>query len=182
MSSDDARVYKQFLRESSEGIRKWVAASCWHRNMTESEAMWRIYVPSGSGVAIRTTAKRLREAVELSSSDGTLGVFEVEYTDDAYVSDSNLYRAVSLKRQSYLHEQEVRAVIWPRSGLNFAQEEPDFAHGIDVNVNDLNLLITHIVVAPGTRGDIRESIEYMARSFDVSADVVPSILDRDPTV
>ncbi len=48
--SDDTEVHKK--------IREIHFVSCWHENETESEAMWKLYLKSGDGVAIQTTVVR----------------------------------------------------------------------------------------------------------------------------
>jgi len=35
--------------------------SCWHYNLTESGAMWRLYLKSNEGIAIRTTTKNFKK-------------------------------------------------------------------------------------------------------------------------
>ena len=83
--------------------------NCWHMNNSESEAMWRLYCPNNNGIAIQTTYKKL---VESTISDEYLHIGQVKYID--YESEvfpmDNVYYKLMHKRNSFVHEQEVRLI------------------------------------------------------------------------
>jgi len=45
-------------------MRRYVFVNPWHKNEFESAAMWKLYLKSEEGVAIRTTVERLKHAFE----------------------------------------------------------------------------------------------------------------------
>jgi hypothetical protein len=92
-------------------------ACCWHGNQHESEAMWRLYCPSGQGVAIQTTYGKLVEGIK---SDPNLYVGCVRYEDFATYAlpDANLFAVAMLKRASFSHEREVRIMASPSGELD----------------------------------------------------------------
>jgi len=103
---------EQLLRqvpEINQNIRTSTYASCWHWGNNESEAMWRLYCPTGEGVAIQTTYEKLVDSI---ASDPYLYIGQVTYLDyetDGFPSN-NLFYPVMHKRISFAHEQEVRLV------------------------------------------------------------------------
>lgn len=89
--------------------RKSLYVNCWHSGNTESEAMWRLYCPNDSGVAIQTTYRKLVASIK---NDPFFYIGSVTYID--YESQgfplNNMFYPVMHKRISFAHEQEVRLV------------------------------------------------------------------------
>lgn len=83
--------------------------NCWHLSSFESEAMWKLYSASADSVCIQTTSKSLRNQLPDTANFG-----KVRYIDFATYQlpePSLAYDPAFLKRQSFEHEKEVRAVI-----------------------------------------------------------------------
>ncbi len=82
--------------------------NCWHMNDGESVAMWRLYSPSGMGVALKSTFAKL---FDLTPSNVFVG--KVQYGDygQADIPDYTLFDPFVHKRRSFSHEDEARAVI-----------------------------------------------------------------------
>ena len=80
--------------------------SCWHSNPHESAAMWSLY-SRDNGIAIKTTSDLLADA--LRDCRPSVQLAAVEYTDivPGLLSGSPW----SIKRPSFQHENEIRAVI-----------------------------------------------------------------------
>lgn len=111
-------------------IRKSTYVNCWHTGSAESEAMWRLYCPNDSGVAIQTTYKKLVETVD---TDPQCYVGAVKYIDyeTQYIPLDNFYYPVMHKRLSFAHEQEVRLV---KSLSEYSTENaPEGPEGIEIN-------------------------------------------------
>lgn len=119
--------------------RSLLCASCWHENKTESAAMWNLYMGSGQGLAIKTTFAKFKESFQPAKIPVSAGM--IQYVDyDAHNLDpSNLFNFGILKRHSFEHERELRALIMDAS---------DNA-GIYVNVNLLDL-IQSVVISPNS--------------------------------
>jgi len=52
------------ISEYSKWIREFTAVNCWHMNKYESAAMWKLYLKSDEGIAIKSTFRRLRDSVK----------------------------------------------------------------------------------------------------------------------
>jgi hypothetical protein len=89
--------------------REYMYINCWHLGNNESEAVWRLYCPNDSGVAIQTTYQNLIDSI---ASDSFCYIGLVSYTD--YESEifppNNAFYPVMHKRISFSHEQEIRLV------------------------------------------------------------------------
>jgi hypothetical protein len=108
-------------------------------NDHESVAMWKMYLKSDQGVAIQSTAQRLKDCLATSRSDLKIG--EVEYLD--YDTDI-LTDPIFCKRKSLVYERELRAYIFDgEQALSDAPPPP----GLTVSV-DLDALVEKIYVSP----------------------------------
>jgi len=63
-----------------EQIRRLTCVNCWHVNEHESEAMWKLYLKSDEGIAIRSTHSRLIQSFD-DSKDVAICVGMVQYID-----------------------------------------------------------------------------------------------------
>lgn len=60
LGNEQARErYFQHIDDLSESFVGLVVVNCWHMNATESAAMWKLYLPGGEGIAIRSSFERL---------------------------------------------------------------------------------------------------------------------------
>jgi hypothetical protein len=137
-----AQVARTFIpqRESEALFHTYV--SCWHANQAESDAMWRLYSLQGQGIAVRTTFKRLREALDKEPKEICAG--RVKYIDYGWHSiemQDGMY-VVFHKRESFAHEQEVRLAYQIPEGERKAVGQA-FTPYVD-----LNDLIEQILVSP----------------------------------
>jgi hypothetical protein len=100
------------MATSQEMSRSESFANCWHEADCESMAMWGLYGASARGVAIRTTMKSLRAAIDHSRLPIYIG--RVKYVDWKQHDDhsGNLIAMWVRKDRSYGHESEVRLVNW----------------------------------------------------------------------
>ena len=87
-----------------------VLINCWHMNEFESAAMWDLYAKSG--IAIKTTFKRLKDSLDKGTPE-LIKFGLVGYTDfkSEWMAEDNLYHRFFLKRKSFEHEKELRAVL-----------------------------------------------------------------------
>ncbi len=163
-------------------LRKRVAVNCWHQNNHESEAMWKLYVPSGEGVALRTTIKSLKQS--LTSADEPMQISNVNYINyDRDLIDENLVLAPFItKRKSFEHEREVRALIYrPGDDLNTHVEysEPTIDSGILVPL-DLNILIEDIYISPTASVWFTDLIKSVVKKYSYDFKVYQSTLNDSP--
>jgi len=120
-------------------MRPILCASCWHENKTESAAMWDLYIGSGQGLAIRTTFAKFKEALKPSNINVSAGMVKYVDYDTHNLDITNIFNFGILKRNSFEHERELRALI---------MDDTDSA-GVYVDVN-LSDLIQGIVISPNS--------------------------------
>lgn len=171
--------------------------SCWHMNAVESMAMWRLYVTGREGIAVQSTFARLVSCFapfdgqdKGFNDDGTdrelrVHVGIVHYVDYDADTPANVPR-ILLKRWSFEHEHEIRAVAMDRSWGNSPRLGPDrqvltrFGAGGDLIPVDLVALITTVYVAPEAQPWFVELVRAVVRQYGFQFSVVQSDLDRDP--
>ena len=173
-ATDDERDHRHKVAEHNlaaiQNFRQIINVSCWHMNDTESDAMWQLYMPSGQGIAIRTTFGRFRNAVRESTSPVHGGVVEYIDYDTHEVDHSNLYNWSILKRRSFSHENEFRA---------FVSQPPDNGHGIAINV-DANELIDSVYVSPMAPAWHLDLLRNLTGTYDLDIPIHQSELYEHP--
>lgn len=163
--------WKEFVDRTLEGYKEergFFRVSCWHENENESAAMWKLYLKSDEGIAVRTTAGRLKQALQQTPEPLFIG--RVQYRPVQLLGDVMIGNAMRLaihKRKSFEHEHEVRVTsfYWNESGR--------------ITV-DLDSLIESVWLAPGTLPWIRSLVESILRRYSFTKKVFPSALDECP--
>ncbi len=128
------KVPKAVVRAAEKFSRRNYCVSCWHENEDESAAMWSIY-SSSDGIAVRSTVRRLKDALEEEGRD--VFIAKVRYSALTAPAASPL----AYKRKSFEHEKEVR--IWCLEPSRQDGQE----HGTYVSV-DLATLIEAVFISP----------------------------------
>lgn len=153
---DPRYAKREFGEEAFEELRRLTKVSCWHRASYESDAMWQLYAESRKGVAIRTTAERIRDAAkpfrlkpEFGNEDLWAG--NVNYVDLL----KERLRVGELDRFWYKHmafswEREFRLAVSVRSAEEFGVQVPE--HGVHVEF-DVAQLVDGIYLGPSLSKD-----------------------------
>jgi hypothetical protein len=73
--------------------------------------MWDLYSKRDAGVAIQSTYRRLSKSLD-TNNEHTVYIGKVQYVDfdTIWISPDNIYRLFLIKRKSFEHEQELRAI------------------------------------------------------------------------
>lgn len=133
-------------RAQIERIREITGAylvNCWHENDFESAAMWRLYLQSNEGIAIRSTKGKLRRILyEAIPKIEMWDVFYVDYQSGIPFDPHNLLNWATHKRKSFEHEREVRGIYY-----NNPFDKKPFLK-VSVNPNDLIDLVAVSPTAP----------------------------------
>jgi hypothetical protein len=165
-------------------IRQTYFVNCWHLNVHESAAMWKLYLKSHEGIAVRTNLARLSE----STGGEELIVGKVRYID--YASDRAFQNYESdfafCKRASFAYENEVRAlymnhgpVVENEFGMKVEKAPTDNPLGKRISV-DLDALIEEVYVAPTSPDWITDLVRAVLKRYSLSVKVCRSSLDEDP--
>jgi hypothetical protein len=126
-----------------EQISEQLYVNCWHTNADESAAMWAVY-STASGVAVTTTLDRLQFALRDASQSIEIATVHYRALTPNFAAGSPW----TIKRPSFAHEREVRAVF----------RDPGCGQaGIGVPV-DVAALMEKIYVTPEPRSEWMESV------------------------
>lgn len=172
--------YSEFMKE----LLTKQCVNCWHLNDYESQAMWKLYLKSDEGIAIRSTFKHLigcfDKSPELLVSAGMVQYIDYE---TEFLRYSNIFVPIMHKRVSYKHECELRVVIisgernergnacW----TNAAFDE----RGKDVAI-DVACLIDEVILAPLTQPWFERLVNSILEKLDYSIPVRRSSLADGP--
>jgi hypothetical protein len=189
----DERIKQQLAsllpqrKRALEFIRQSIYISCWHENAHESAAMWKLYLKSNEGVAVRSTFARLKESLAgAAKSVSCNSVDYLDYNTDSIPSGNALYPFMC-KRRSFAHEREVR--FWHWDGEEFTGRLvkandlslPDipFRAGVSMAV-DLHKLIDSVYVAPASPAWFHSLVRDVLTRYGYDKHVIQSSLDDDP--
>jgi len=163
------RIAEYYTRILSRGSHDLLFVSCWHVNDDESAAMWRVYAHSGEGIAIKSSFERFRDSFDDTKQVVYGGM--IEYVDFASYrpTTDNLFARATLKRRSFIHEQEFRGIVM----------HPTNEPGIPVPV-DLDRLISEIYVSPTADPWYAPLMQRMCARYGVKVEVRQSELLRHP--
>lgn len=165
-----SEFYKQFVKHTF--------VSCWHLSKYQSAAMWKLYLQSNEGIAIRSTFGKLKESLKkYKDHDVYIGkVNYIRYTKDL-IPEGSLFLYFH-KRMSFEHEKELRAVIqafsYDKEGDIDWSKSPH-GSGLNVSVN-LNILIERIVLAPFCPSWQMEVVKSVLNKYDLKKPVSRSLL------
>ena len=158
-----------------EFVGKTLHVSCWNKRNASSLKMWRAYLGSSNGIAVRTSVGRLLESFE---NPNNIGIGEIEYVNEGVPSldtDSGVMKYF-YKRNKFKFENEIRA-IWSdnpyhmRPGTDYAATFGD--NGVFLEV-DLKELVAEIVVNARRRSNFYKDIAKLAAKQGLSERVRPS--------
>jgi hypothetical protein len=161
---------------------KYTAISCWHMNEFESAAMWSLYLKSDEGIAIQSSYKKLKKSI-IDDEKVYLGVVKyIDYNSHFIEKNNNTLIPFVLKRKSFEHERELRAVMVKKpisSGIiDFNKETIKGGVPIKVNIEEL---IDKIYIAPNAPkwfySLVKKIINEMYK-FDI--EVLPSDINNTP--
>lgn len=98
-------------RDFIEGaMRKLTYVHCWFGWDNEDQKMWDEYGDNGCGVCVRTTARRLREALG-ALPDFSINLCGVTYSGDEHpIAEIISFLAACRKRPHFSHEREIRLI------------------------------------------------------------------------
>jgi hypothetical protein len=180
MAPSMARIY--------EFGRTHTYLNCWYIGAGESYAMWKIYDAIGKGVAIRTTAGRLKDAL-VGSHKPALSGAKVQYVDysTTLIPESNLFYPYVHKRLSFSHESEYRLLtMWTPEALETDADgrairmKPDVPPSFLRETVDLNRLVEAVYVSPDAPGWAARVVEEVTGKYMTGLDICHSDLAADP--
>jgi hypothetical protein len=167
-------------------LSKRVAINSWHINENESAAMWKLYLKSNEGIAVQSTFGRLKKSFTDKTRVIYIGrVKYINYERDS-IDDTNIFFPLLHKRESFKHEQELRAVLGvlkqTKGKVTTTSIPKKFLtdHQLYVPI-DLNTLIENIYLAPTCPNWIYTLVTSVTKKYGLDKQVIPSNLDAKPS-
>ena len=176
---DVADIAAKSTVDSLASARSIVGINCWHKNEYESAAMWRLYLSSKEGVAIKTTFGGLKQSIIDESQEVNVGVVDYIDYEKTHIDFVNGFSPFLHKRLSFEHEKEVRAIVWRSDLHNASQETIDerFPGGMSIKC-DLSTLVEQVYVSPAAPRWFKDLVASVLSKFDIHAPVHQSRLDE----
>ncbi len=166
------------LISHSDVMKKKMFVSCWFASEHESAAMWKLYLQSNEGVAIRTDFSSLCEPLEASALKiRTTMVNYIDY-ENQVIPFTNLFFPFVCKRLSFSHENEFRAIVWSEEDVNKSQID-DRAKSVQVEI-DPEKIIKSIYVSPSAPDWFGDLVIQLLQRYGLNIDVEVSNLYRRP--
>lgn len=177
---------------SNRGMAKFVLINSWHVNPHESAAMWKLYLKSDEGIAIRSTFKKLKASLSTQESLGIGLVNYIDYEKESFIEKS-IFNLFLHKRKSFEHEQELRAIIFTLGDERYKEKDGsfNFVRAIDKDIYDgkdgdyipicVDDLIEKVYIAPSAPLWFYELVKAIAKKYGLAEYIVTqSNLAKNP--
>ena len=180
---------KEMLSDQ-EITKKFYFLNCWHMNDNQSDAMWKIFLKTKNGIAIKSTVGNLINS--LSNTEDNIFISKVYYRDFSKVTfDDLLFESqnqiangrggsvnqFNYKRVSFEHEKELRLYYIdtpiPHAIIGGIPREPLNEKRVDVITHEL---INEIVIAPFADNWFKELVEKVVDYFHFKFPITKSDL------
>lgn len=161
--------------------------NCWHINNEENDAMWRLYLKSNNGVAIKSTISLLLGSLTDTVEEVYCSLIRyIDYEEDIWmpptVKGYNMFAPILHKRKEFSHENELRLIhqieYQNRDIEEYWSEQPK-EKGKYIAV-DLSKLISVIYSAPTSNQNQIAKIEQIVQKSGYDFKVEKSKLDNEP--
>lgn len=185
----DYEIYKPMFVDQ-EKSKKFYFINCWHINEEQSDAMWKIFLDTNNGIAIKSTIGDLKRG--LSKSNDDIYISQMYYHNFSKVTFDDLLKEekqrmrqsfgegvnmFKYKRISFEHEKELRLMFIDLPIPHVTRDCPERPclefKKIDIVVESL---INEIVIAPFADRWFKTLVEKFVSSFHLNLSVTQSDL------
>jgi hypothetical protein len=162
----------EFLRYY-KSRREKVVISSWHINEYESFAMWQIFTGNYEGLAIRSTVRRLQEALKPEKQFGQY-IGEVNYIDykKEYIPFDDAFFPFLFKRKSFQYERELRIIT------DVTPSAMTINDGLKIPV-DIHQLIEKIYIHPKSENWYKRLVTELLKQLGLDFTIEKSDLESD---
>jgi hypothetical protein len=167
------------MLQGTETHRKQMFLSCWFQSKHESAAMWKLYLQSAEGIAIRSDHAALCRALDASPLSARTSVITYIDYDTTPIPFENLFFPFLHKRLSFSHENELRAIVWSKEGKN-ESHVTDIALSVTVDVVP-NDFIKAVHVSPTAPKWFGELVEQLLHRYGLKCPIEKSGLYERPS-
>lgn len=166
-------------------LKKITLINSWYMSNYQSAAMWDLYSHKNSGIAIQSTYKNLKSSFDNNHED-TIWIGKIKYIDyeKEWMDEWNLYEAFAIKRKSFEHEQEIRAVtsLPDRIGPSVYNPQKPKKEPRKIDTSkltsvgkyvevDLDILIDRIYLTPFSSPDFHKVILTLLKKYELEKNI-----------
>jgi len=173
---------RKMLRKLDESLASTTFVNSWYLSGVESAALWRLFLKSDEGVAIKSTIDRLGKSIAGAAGwEYTVWIGSVRYghgiVEEGKAEEAKRLSgddAVFTKRACFEHERELRLVIYEHDlTRRIARRQT----GLKVAV-DVSSLISEVVVSPEAPRWLKDLVESVQKKYGHSLAVRQSTLNK----
>lgn len=172
---DNAVRIKTFLKVTEANYKASIGVSCWRIDPFESHSMWKSYVKSNEGVAIKSSVRLIKDSVQLKHLQN-LKAIKIQYTDyDTEVIDMIKSVGVSVYHKSkyFEYEKELRFIFNEIISENPYNCKSMSEPGINIPINT-NKFINEVIVSPYAPIWFFSLVNKISRHYGLSVPVTMS--------
>jgi hypothetical protein len=169
---------------------KWLyTVNCWRIGESEADFMWRLYLKSNFGVAIKSNIKSIIQAFSETPENILISkVRYIDYDNDIWYhpiefpyGNYNFITPLFHKRKEYLHETELRLLhkVDEAEGDENYWTKQEFEKGVFIDIS-INHLIDEIVLPPTSDYYIEDKVKELLNDFSLDKPVRKSKLSDEP--
>jgi hypothetical protein len=186
----NSRIGSKLPRPTPDSRMQTNFASCWYRGAVEPSHLWKSYGGGNCGVCIRTTTAKLVSSLRAASVPQLVKNEIVHFGAVRYLNFKTDHPGISavpgdviahskhiwahfLKRHNFIHEQEVRAMIWHMKFDSCPHQLQPLGLPIPL---DLATVLEEIVVSPYAMKSFIFGIANILKQLNLSIPVRQSDL------
>ncbi len=147
----DSIGLKQFVKQHEELWLKSIGINCWRIDKVESHAMWKAYLKSNEGVAIKSNVRSIKKSITLNEFQ-VLRIGKVQYIDyDSTIIDitKNPLSSIHYKSNYFNYENELRLIYYEKETISNKLPNYKKSDGLGYMVSiNIEMLITEVIVSP----------------------------------
>jgi len=176
--------------EINKLTKEFYFLNCWHLSEFQSDAMWKIFLDTKNGIAIKSTVSNLINCFSETKED--IFISKIYYRDFNNItffdlmkeSQNQLFGGMggtinqfNYKRNCFEHEKELRLYFIdypiPHTVRNGIPRKPLDSKKININVNEM---IQEVIIAPFADDWFKSLVENVIKSFGYNFNVTKSEL------
>lgn len=198
---------KQFIKLPSECSKKpWeyrkkflenVCINCWHANNTENASMWKVYLSSNDGIAIKSTIQNIKNAFNSNNQDvvfiGNINYNDYDFNDiemnyNAYLQDIVDLTNEEKKSNKKLSDADILNKLAKHYYPLIMSKRKEFEYGKEIRLVspihqktkekrvknagkfvsvDLDILIDEIIVSPSSQQWYVDLVKDVVKSYNL---------------
>lgn len=194
---DFVQLSKEYTQKPATYRRKFlenVGINCWHANDTENAAMWKVYLSSKDGIAIKSTIKNLKESFNFNEEDvvyiGNIHYNDYEFNDIDMDYNEYLENVIELAdkeiSKKFLSDSDILNKLAKHYYPLIMSKRKEFEYGKEIRLispinqktkikrlkndgkfvnSDLNTLIEEIVISPSSDKWYVDLVKDVVKSY-----------------